>query len=79
MGSPNWRPRYKYYHWSLSIFGSIICLSVMFIASPLFAVIAILLAILIYLYTHFKGYLAHQLATISMEWSLRIPILHLQS
>uniref|UniRef100_A0A6G5ADV9 Putative amino acid permease n=1 Tax=Rhipicephalus microplus TaxID=6941 RepID=A0A6G5ADV9_RHIMP len=28
--TPNWRPRFKYYHWSLSLTGVILCLVVMF-------------------------------------------------
>jgi len=31
--TPNWRPRFKYYHWSLSLVGVGLCLAVMFMSS----------------------------------------------
>ncbi|MEQ2174435.1 hypothetical protein GOODEAATRI_008001 [Goodea atripinnis] len=31
--TPNWRPRFSYYHWTLSFLGMTICLALMFISS----------------------------------------------
>jgi hypothetical protein len=56
MGAPNWRPRLRYYHWSLSISGGILCVVLMFIAESYFALIAWVMAISIYIYINFKGF-----------------------
>ncbi|RNA10301.1 solute carrier family 12 member 6 isoform X2 [Brachionus plicatilis] len=53
--TPNWRPRYKYYHWSLSVLGLFLCLIMMFIVKWFYALIAIFIAIIIYKYIEFKG------------------------
>lgn len=29
---PNWRPTWRYYHWSLSLFGAVLCLVYMFLS-----------------------------------------------
>ncbi|GIY83782.1 solute carrier family 12 member 4 [Caerostris extrusa] len=53
--TPNWRPRFKYYHWSLSLIGSILCLVVMFLSSWYYALIAIGIAGCVYKYIEFSG------------------------
>lgn len=53
--TPNWRPRYKYYHWILSVIGLFLCLLIMFIVKWFYAIIAVLIAIIIYKYIEFKG------------------------
>ncbi|CAG0890118.1 unnamed protein product [Darwinula stevensoni] len=53
--SPNWRPRFKYYHWTLSFLGLSLCAAVMFMCSWYFALAAIGLAILIYKYIEYRG------------------------
>lgn len=53
--TPNWRPRYKYYHWSLSVLGLFLCLLIMFIVKWFYAVIAVMIAVIIYKYIEFKG------------------------
>lgn len=53
--TPNWRPRYKYYHWGLSVLGLFLCLLIMFIVKWLYALFAIFIAVLIYKYIEFKG------------------------
>jgi solute carrier family 12 (potassium/chloride transporter), member 4/6 len=55
MAAPNWRPRFKCYHWLLSCLGAFVCLSVMFIASPIYAAVAWLLFVVLYVYIYFKG------------------------
>ncbi|CAG0923227.1 unnamed protein product, partial [Notodromas monacha] len=53
--TPNWRPRFKYYHWSLSLIGLGLCASVMFMCSWYYALCSIGLAILIYKYIEYRG------------------------
>uniref|UniRef100_A0A1Q3G591 Putative amino acid transporter n=2 Tax=Culex tarsalis TaxID=7177 RepID=A0A1Q3G591_CULTA len=53
--TPNWRPRFKYYHWSLSLIGLTLCLSIMFMTSWYFALIAMGLAVLVYKYIEYRG------------------------
>ncbi|KAK7012939.1 hypothetical protein SK128_009935, partial [Halocaridina rubra] len=53
--TPNWRPRFKYYHWSMSFIGLSLCITVMFMTSWYYALIAMLLAGIIYKYIEFRG------------------------
>jgi len=53
--TPNWRPRFKYYHWSLSLTGVFLCLFVMFISSWYYAIAAIFIAGCIYKYIEYSG------------------------
>eukprot|EP00049_Salpingoeca_infusionum_P011376 m.197903 g.197903 ORF g.197903 m.197903 type:complete len:1056 (+) comp14912_c0_seq1:122-3289(+) len=53
--APSWRPRFRYYHWSLSALGVLLCLTLMFISSWVYAFVACLLAFLVYYYIEFKG------------------------
>ncbi|XP_077445497.1 solute carrier family 12 member 6 isoform X2 [Stigmatopora argus] len=53
--TPNWRPRFSYYHWSLSFLGMIICLALMFISSWYYAIVAIVIAGMIYKYIEYHG------------------------
>ncbi|XP_053577910.1 solute carrier family 12 member 5 [Bombina bombina] len=53
--TPNWRPRFKYYHWTLSFLGMSLCLSLMFICSWYYALVAMLIAGLIYKYIEYRG------------------------
>ncbi|KAA0723972.1 Solute carrier family 12 member 6 [Triplophysa tibetana] len=53
--TPNWRPRFLYYHWSLSFLGMTICLALMFISSWYYAIVAILIAGMIYKYIEYHG------------------------
>ena len=55
LGSPNWRPRFKHYHWSISTLGCLLCLFVMIVSSWIYFLIAILLACCIYRYIEFSG------------------------
>ena len=54
--APSWRPRYKFYHWTLSLLGLFLCLLIMFIVNWFYAIIAILMAFSIYKYIEYKGY-----------------------
>uniref|UniRef100_A0A1Y9IHS4 Uncharacterized protein n=1 Tax=Anopheles gambiae TaxID=7165 RepID=A0A1Y9IHS4_ANOGA len=53
--TPNWRPRFKYYHWCLSLIGLTLCISIMFMTSWYFALIAMGMAVLIYKYIEYRG------------------------
>ena len=53
--TPNWRPRFVYYHWTLSGLGMILCVALMFISSWYYAIAAMLLATFIYKYIEYQG------------------------
>ncbi|XP_065915947.1 solute carrier family 12 member 4-like isoform X4 [Dysidea avara] len=53
--APNWRPRFKYYHWTLSTAGAVLCLAMMFISSWYFALVALVIAVVIYQYIAYRG------------------------
>ncbi|KAK6642647.1 hypothetical protein RUM43_004149 [Polyplax serrata] len=53
--TPNWRPRFKYYHWSLSFTGLSLCIAVMFMTSWYYALVAMGMAGLIYKYIEYRG------------------------
>ncbi|XP_073461277.1 solute carrier family 12 member 4 [Aquarana catesbeiana] len=53
--TPHWRPRFKYYHWALSFLGMSICLALMFVSSWYYALVAMLIAGLIYKYIEYQG------------------------
>ncbi|XP_064231902.1 solute carrier family 12 member 7 isoform X2 [Aotus nancymaae] len=53
--TPNWRPRFKYYHWTLSFLGMSLCLALMFICSWYYALSAMLVASCIYKYIEYRG------------------------
>uniref|UniRef100_A0A8D3CY70 Solute carrier family 12 member 6 n=1 Tax=Scophthalmus maximus TaxID=52904 RepID=A0A8D3CY70_SCOMX len=53
--SPNWRPRFSYYHWTLSFLGMTICLALMFISSWYYAIVAMVIAGMIYKYIEYHG------------------------
>lgn len=55
LGSPNWRPRFRHYHWSISTLGCLLCLFVMVVSSWLYFGVAIFLASCIYKYIEFSG------------------------
>ncbi|TNN76501.1 Solute carrier family 12 member 5 [Liparis tanakae] len=53
--TPNWRPRFKFYHWALSFLGMSLCLTLMFICSWYYAIVAMVIAGSIYKYIEFAG------------------------
>lgn len=53
--TPNWRPRFRFYHWILSLIGLTLCISVMFMTSVLFALLAMGMAVVIYKYIEYRG------------------------
>uniref|UniRef100_A0A7E4W6B4 Amino acid permease n=1 Tax=Panagrellus redivivus TaxID=6233 RepID=A0A7E4W6B4_PANRE len=55
LGAPNWRPRYTYYHWSLSLLGAGLCFFIMFSTHWDYALISVFLCMAIYKYVEWKG------------------------
>ncbi|KAF3836169.1 hypothetical protein F7725_028727 [Dissostichus mawsoni] len=53
--TPNWRPRFQYYHWALSFLGMSLCLALMFICSWYYAIVAMAIASCIYKYIEYRG------------------------
>ncbi|KAM8782596.1 solute carrier family 12 member 6 isoform 5-T5 [Rhynchonycteris naso] len=53
--TPNWRPRFRYYHWALSFMGMSVCLALMFISSWYYAIVAMIIAGMIYKYIEYQG------------------------
>ncbi|CAD6200247.1 unnamed protein product, partial [Caenorhabditis auriculariae] len=55
LGAPNWRPRFKYYHWFLSLLGAVLCFFIMFSTHWDYALVACFLCLIIYKYVEWKG------------------------
>uniref|UniRef100_A0A8R1DN24 Uncharacterized protein n=1 Tax=Caenorhabditis japonica TaxID=281687 RepID=A0A8R1DN24_CAEJA len=55
LGAPNWRPRFKYYHWFLSLLGAVLCFFIMFSTHWDYSIVACLLCLAIYKYVEWKG------------------------
>ncbi|KAK3754150.1 hypothetical protein RRG08_024223 [Elysia crispata] len=53
--TPNWRPRFRFYHWTLSLLGLSLCVVMMFISSWYYALTAMAIAFVIYRYIEYKG------------------------
>ncbi|XP_077982777.1 solute carrier family 12 member 4-like isoform X2 [Glandiceps talaboti] len=53
--TPNWRPRFRYYHWVLSFIGAGLCIALMFISSWYYALVAAAIALCIYKYIEYRG------------------------
>ena len=53
--APNWRPRFRYYHWVTSLIGAFLCLILMFLVSWYYAVVALIVAAVIYIYIEYRG------------------------
>uniref|UniRef100_A0A914BUW3 Solute carrier family 12 member 6 n=1 Tax=Acrobeloides nanus TaxID=290746 RepID=A0A914BUW3_9BILA len=55
LGAPNWRPRYTYYHWTLSLLGAGLCFFIMFSTHWDYSLIVLILCFAIYKYVEYKG------------------------
>ncbi|KAK3746904.1 hypothetical protein RRG08_030315 [Elysia crispata] len=55
LDTPHWRPSFKYYHWSLTLFGTALCVTVMFICNWVYALFSIFLATCLHQYIGYKG------------------------
>lgn len=55
LNSPNWRPRFRFYHWILSLLGALLCLFIMFATYWYYAIVVMILCASIYKYVEYKG------------------------
>ncbi|PAA68892.1 hypothetical protein BOX15_Mlig002002g2 [Macrostomum lignano] len=53
--APNWRPRFRYYHWSLSLLGAALCAFIMFATYWYYALVVCGLCAAIYKYVEYAG------------------------
>ncbi|KAJ3120349.1 hypothetical protein HK098_004672 [Nowakowskiella sp. JEL0407] len=53
--SPNWRPSWKFYHWTVSAFAAILCLATMFMISWYSSLIALVVLGIAYKYIEYRG------------------------
>lgn len=53
---PNWRPRFKYYHWTLSLAGVFLNFALCIIAGWYYALSAFMVAAFIFVYIQYKGF-----------------------
>ncbi|CAM4755083.1 unnamed protein product [Rotaria magnacalcarata] len=52
---PSWRPRFRFYHWSLSLLGVIVCIAIMLISSWYIALISLVVGAIVYIYIWYTG------------------------
>jgi solute carrier family 12 (potassium/chloride transporter), member 4/6 len=64
--TPNWRPRFRFYHWSLSLIGLFLCISVMFMTSYFYALLAMGMAVVLYKYIEYRGYVLTRRSGLSL-------------
>uniref|UniRef100_A0A914UYK5 Solute carrier family 12 member 6 n=1 Tax=Plectus sambesii TaxID=2011161 RepID=A0A914UYK5_9BILA len=55
LGAPNWRPRFRFYHWFFSLVGAFICFFIMFSTHWYYAILSLCLCLAIYKYVEWKG------------------------
>ncbi|KAL7753304.1 hypothetical protein RI367_001079 [Sorochytrium milnesiophthora] len=55
LNTPNWRPTWKYYHWTLSVLGGLLCLCFMFLLNWMASVIGLVLIVLLQKFLHYRG------------------------
>ncbi|CAF4754133.1 unnamed protein product, partial [Rotaria sp. Silwood2] len=52
---PSWRPRFRFYHWLLSLLGVIVCMTIMLISSWYIALISLAIGVIVYIYIWYAG------------------------
>lgn len=55
LDTPHWRPSFRYYHWTITLFGSALSLVMMFLCSWKYALVALTVVVLLYNYIEYKG------------------------
>jgi len=50
VNDPNWRPTFRFHHWTVSLVGALLCVWMMFAISPMFAFLAIIFCSVIFFY-----------------------------
>ncbi|CDW54973.1 solute carrier family 12 [Trichuris trichiura] len=53
--APNWRPRFRFYHWSLSLIGAILAFFIMIATHWEYAIVVIVMCISIHRYIEYRG------------------------
>ncbi|KRZ37508.1 Solute carrier family 12 member 6, partial [Trichinella pseudospiralis] len=53
--APNWRPRFRFYHWSLAVLGALLNLFIMFSTYWHYAIAALAICGIVYKYIEYKG------------------------
>ncbi|VDP07635.1 unnamed protein product [Soboliphyme baturini] len=53
--APNWRPRFRFYHWLFSLFGALLCVAVMFMSHWGFAILSVVIGVIAYKYIEYQG------------------------
>ncbi|KFD68803.1 hypothetical protein M514_02724 [Trichuris suis] len=53
--APNWRPRFRFYHWSLAVLGALLNLFIMFSTYWHYAFLALAVCAMLYKYIEYKG------------------------
>ena len=53
--TPNWRPRFRYYHWTLAVLGILLNFALSVIAGWYYALASFAIAAFIYKYIEYKG------------------------
>lgn len=56
VSDPNWRPSFRYHHWSVSLLGAILCIWMMFAISALTAMVAIVFCGVVFSYASFNSH-----------------------
>lgn len=51
--TPDWRPRFRFFHWSTALLGLCVCLAAIFLTNIIAAVVLILFTILLAVYIYF--------------------------
>jgi potassium/chloride transporter 4/5/6 len=55
LDEPSWRPRFRFYHWLLSLLGVLVCISIMLISSWYIALITLAIGAIVYIYIWYAG------------------------
>lgn len=52
---PNWRPRWKLYHWTVSFFAGLLCIAYMLMISWITTLVSLTIMLGIYKYIEYRG------------------------
>lgn len=54
-GAPNFRPRFKYFSWHTALAGALACVVLLFLSSPIYAGVSIIIVILLIIYINYTA------------------------